>query len=84
MNDNVIKFKKPNKPKPPRQINPALRKLIVVLTIVVLFAIAWAYFNYDGPFRIVTDDNVRALDPAVLSSLGLGGTENCDTSGSPN
>jgi hypothetical protein len=45
---------------------------------------AWAYFNYDGPFRIVTDDNVRALDPAVLSSLGLGGTENCDTSGSPN
>ncbi|WP_413712101.1 hypothetical protein [Rhizobium sp. Rhizsp82] len=48
MNDNVIKFKKPNKPKPPRQINPALRKLIVVLTIVALFAIAWAYFNYFG------------------------------------
>ena len=48
MNDNVIKFKKPNKPEPPRQINPALRKLIVVLTIVVLFAIAWAYFNYFG------------------------------------
>ena len=48
MNDNVIKFKKPSKPKPPRQINPALRKLIVVLTILVLFAAAWGYFNFFG------------------------------------
>lgn len=45
MNDNVIKFKKP---KPPREPNPALRKLVVVLTILVLFAAAWAYFTFVG------------------------------------
>jgi hypothetical protein len=33
----------------------------------------WAYFNYDGPFSILVDDNnARRLDPAVLSGLGLG------------
>jgi endoglucanase len=31
----------------------------------------WAYFNYDGPFGIVSEDDARALDPAVLASLGL-------------
>jgi hypothetical protein len=45
MSDNVIKFRKP---KPPREPNPALRKLPVVLAIVVLFAAAWAYFTFFG------------------------------------
>lgn len=39
---------------------------------------AWAYFNYDGPFGIVTDDGARALDAAVLTSLGLGRGGHCN------
>lgn len=39
---------------------------------------AWAYFNYDGPFGIVSDDDARALDAAVLASLGLGRGGHCD------
>jgi hypothetical protein len=31
----------------------------------------WAYFNYDGPFSILVDDDTRELDPVVLASLGL-------------
>jgi hypothetical protein len=33
---------------------------------------AWAYFNYDGPFSILLDDDDnRQLDPVVLASLGV-------------
>jgi hypothetical protein len=32
----------------------------------------WAYFNYDGPFSLLIDDDTRTLDPTVLASLGLG------------
>lgn len=45
---------------------------------------SWAYFNYDGPFGIVTDDNVRALDPSVLASLGLQQGAHCNNTGEPN
>lgn len=40
---------------------------------------AWAYFNYDGPFGIVSDDNARTLDPAILTSLGLAQGGHCDS-----
>lgn len=39
---------------------------------------AWAYFNYDGPFGIITDDTSRTLDSAVLASLGLAQGAPCD------
>ena len=45
MNENVIKFRKPQPPKQPR---PGLRKLLTVLGIVAFFAAAWAYFQYLG------------------------------------
>jgi hypothetical protein len=32
---------------------------------------AWAYFSYDGPFALVTDDETHAHDPAVLTALGF-------------
>lgn len=32
---------------------------------------AWAYFSYDGPFALVTDDQTRALDASILAGLGL-------------
>ncbi|MCZ7661418.1 MAG: hypothetical protein M5U07_28020 [Xanthobacteraceae bacterium] len=35
---------------------------------------AWACFDHDGPFALVRDDRSRAPDPAVLASLGLGGS----------
>ncbi len=31
----------------------------------------WSYFNYDGPFALIIDDEDRRLDPVVLESLGL-------------
>lgn len=43
---------------------------------------AWAYFNYDGPFGIVTDDTSRTLDSAVLASLGLAQGAPCDNGAS--
>ncbi|NLS03723.1 hypothetical protein HGP14_10180 [Rhizobium sp. P32RR-XVIII] len=45
MDDNVIKFQRP---KPPRKPNPALRKLLVVLTILILLGAAWGYFTFFG------------------------------------
>lgn len=40
---------------------------------------AWAYFNYDGPFSLLIDDDKRELDPAVLASLDMadGRTSGC-------
>ncbi len=35
------------------------------------FGFTWAYFNYDGAFAIVENDQRRALDQNVLASLGL-------------
>lgn len=33
---------------------------------------SWAYFNYDGPFALLADEQKRDLDPAILAALGLG------------
>jgi endoglucanase len=38
----------------------------------------WAYFNYDGPFAIVADDDRRTLDAAVLTGLGLARGGQCE------
>ena len=45
MNDNVIKFRKP---KPPRTPRPGLRKLLVVIVVMAVFALAWGYFQLVG------------------------------------
>jgi hypothetical protein len=48
MSDNVIKFQRPKKPKPPRQVPPWLRKLIVAGVIILAFAAAYGYFALTG------------------------------------
>jgi len=48
MSDNVIKFKRPQKPKPPRQTPPWVKKLLVVLGIAAFFVAAYAYFALTG------------------------------------
>jgi hypothetical protein len=48
MSDNVIKFQRPQKPKPPRQVPPWAKKLLVALGIVAFFAAAYAYFALSG------------------------------------
>jgi hypothetical protein len=48
MSDNVIKFQRPQKPKPPRQVPPWLKKLLVVLGIVAFFVAAYIYFLLTG------------------------------------
>ncbi|MDE1157253.1 MAG: hypothetical protein PW791_03035 [Neorhizobium sp.] len=48
MSDNVIKFQRPKKPKPPRQVPPWLRKLIVIGVIVLAFVAAYGYFALSG------------------------------------
>ncbi|APO79275.1 hypothetical protein AM571_PC01543 (plasmid) [Rhizobium etli 8C-3] len=45
MDDNVIKFRKPS---PPRQRDPRLRKILVVVGALVLFAAVWLYFAFVG------------------------------------
>jgi len=43
MNENVIKFRKPE---PPRQPRPHLRKAAVILGVIAFFVAAWAYFQF--------------------------------------
>jgi hypothetical protein len=45
MNDNVIKFQRP---KPPRKPRPVLRKALIIVTIIAVFALAWLYFKLVG------------------------------------
>ena len=49
MDDNVIKFKKPEPVKPPRQTPPWLRKYGVAIALVLGFAAAYVYFSLTGP-----------------------------------
>ncbi|MBW6421511.1 hypothetical protein KX729_08665 [Rhizobium sp. XQZ8] len=51
MSDNVIKFQRPQKPKPPRQTPPWLKKLLVALGIVAFFLAAYVYFSLAGAPR---------------------------------
>ncbi|TCR72263.1 hypothetical protein [Rhizobium sp. BK376] len=45
MNDNVIKFQKR---KPPRKQRPLMRKMIIIVTVIAVFALAWLYFKLVG------------------------------------
>ena len=45
MNENVIKFRKPQPPKQPR---PNLRKALTILGVIAFFVAAWAYYQYLG------------------------------------
>lgn len=48
MSDNVVKFKRPQQPKPPRQTPPWLRKVVTLAAVVAAFAAAYAYFYFIG------------------------------------
>lgn len=45
MSDNVIKFERRPEPKSPRQTPAWLKRLLVVLVVIGLFAAAFAYFS---------------------------------------
>jgi hypothetical protein len=45
MPDNVIKFKRPPQPKPPRQTPPWLKRLLPLIAIAAFLAVAFAYFS---------------------------------------
>ncbi|MCJ8517372.1 hypothetical protein ABID21_000123 [Pseudorhizobium tarimense] len=48
---NVVKFKrppKPKEPKPARNPTPGLRKFVTLAGVVAAFVLAWAYFQYVG------------------------------------
>jgi hypothetical protein len=46
MNENVIKFRKPQPPKQTKQPRPQLRKLLTILGVIAFFVAAWAYFRF--------------------------------------
>ncbi|MBB3400176.1 MULTISPECIES: hypothetical protein [Rhizobium] len=45
MSDNVIKFERRPKPKPPRQTPPWLKRLLAILAVIAFFVAAFAYFT---------------------------------------
>lgn len=49
MDDNVIKFKKPEPVKPPRQTPSWVRRYGVAIVLVLGFAAAYVYFSITGP-----------------------------------
>ncbi|MGF9566442.1 hypothetical protein [Neorhizobium sp. JUb45] len=48
MNDNVIKFRKKETPKPPRQTPPWMRKALIIAGAIGAFLAAFAYFYITG------------------------------------
>lgn len=48
MTDNIIKFERRPKPKPPRQTPPWLKRLLAIIVIIAFFAAAFAYFSLAG------------------------------------
>jgi hypothetical protein len=46
MNDNVIKFRKPEPVKPPRQTPAWLRRVLTALLVIAAFVAIWAYFQF--------------------------------------
>lgn len=48
MNDNVIKFRRPKQPKPPRQTPPWLKRVVTILVVIAAFAAVYAYFSLTG------------------------------------
>jgi hypothetical protein len=51
MSDNVIKFQRPPKPKPPRQTPPWLKRVLIVLGVAAFFIAAFVYFWLTGQAR---------------------------------
>ncbi len=51
MSDNVIKFQRPLKPKPPRQTPPWLKRVLIVLGVAAFFIAAFVYFSLTGQAR---------------------------------
>ncbi len=48
MNDNVIKFKKREPVKPPRQTPMWLKRLLVLIGVIAAFALVYVYFAMTG------------------------------------
>ncbi|NLR97743.1 hypothetical protein HGP17_13070 [Rhizobium sp. P38BS-XIX] len=48
MSDNIIKFERRPKPKPPRHTPPWLKRLLAVVIIVAFFVAAFVYFSLTG------------------------------------
>ncbi|MGZ9720429.1 hypothetical protein [Rhizobium miluonense] len=48
MSDNVVKFERRPKPKPPRQTPPWLKRLLTIVAVVAFFIAAFAYFTLKG------------------------------------
>jgi hypothetical protein len=48
MSDNIIQFQRPKKPKPPRQVPPWLRRVLVIAAVVAALALVWVYFYLTG------------------------------------
>lgn len=48
-----------------------MRWLTDIRTIADEFGFSWAYFNYDGPFALLTDERTRDFDQSVLAALGM-------------
>ena len=55
MSDNVIKFQRKPKPKPPRQTPPWLKRALAIAAVVLFFVAAFLYFyltnGAGGPAR---------------------------------
>lgn len=45
---NVVEFKRPPKPKEPKKPNPALRKGLIWLGVVVALIAVWTFFHLTG------------------------------------
>ena len=45
---NVVEFKQPPKPKPPRKPRPHLRRLLIAVGVLAALAAAWGYFTIVG------------------------------------
>lgn len=45
---NVVKFKRPPKPKEPGKPNPTLRKALALAGVAAALAAVWAFFHFTG------------------------------------
>ena len=45
---NIVEFKRPPEPKPPKQPRPGLKKLLTLAGVIAAFVAAWGYFSYFG------------------------------------
>lgn len=45
---NVVKFKRPAKPKEPRKLTPALRRTLTAAAVIAALAVIWTWFYLTG------------------------------------